>query len=153
MAPLRKGYLYFAALATPLVLSVHSVVSWDFAMGNVPGWHTTIFAPYFVAGAIFSGLGMVITLTIPIRKIFHLEDYITLDNYDGMAKLIMLTSGIVGYAYGVEFFMAWYSSSPFEWQQFMYRAVGEYALFYWIMVICNVVIPDTSLVQQSQKKP
>ncbi len=136
-----RAYLYFAALATPLVLSVHSVVSWDFAMGNVPGWHTTIFAPYFVAGAIFSGLGMVITLTIPIRKIFHLEDYITLDNYDGMAKLIMFTSGIVGYAYAVEFFMAWYSSSPFEWQQFMYRAVGEYALFYWIMVICNVVIP------------
>jgi len=136
-----RAYLYFAALATPLVLSVHSVVSWDFAMGNVPGWHTTIFAPYFVAGAIFSGLGMVITLTIPIRKIFHLEEYITLDNYDGMAKLIMFTSGIVGYAYGVEFFMAWYSSSPFEWQQFTYRATGEYALFYWIMVICNVVIP------------
>lgn len=136
-----RAYLYFAALATPLVLSVHSVVSWDFAMGNVPGWHTTIFAPYFVAGAIFSGLGMVISLTIPIRKIFHLEEYITLDNYDGMAKLIMFTSGIVGYAYGVEFFMAWYSSSPFEWQQFMYRATGEYALFYWIMVICNVVIP------------
>ncbi len=136
-----RAYLYFAALATPLVLSVHSVVSWDFAMGNVPGWHTTIFAPYFVAGAIFSGLGMVITLTIPIRKIFHLEEYITLDNYDGMAKLIMFTSGIVGYAYGVEFFMAWYSSSPFEWQQFMYRVTGEYALFYWIMVICNVVIP------------
>ncbi len=136
-----RAYLYFAALATPLVLSVHSVVSWDFAMGNVPGWHTTIFAPYFVAGAIFSGLGMVISLTIPIRKIFHLEEYITLDNYDGMAKLIMFTSGIVGYAYGVEFFMAWYSSSPFEWQQFTYRATGEYALFYWIMVICNVVIP------------
>ena len=136
-----RAYLYFAALATPLVLSVHSVVSWDFAMGNVPGWHTTIFAPYFVAGAIFSGLGMVITLTIPIRKIFHLEDYITLDNYDGMAKLIMFTSGIVGYAYGVEFLLAWYSSSPFEWQQFLYRATGEYALFYWIMVICNVIIP------------
>lgn len=136
-----RAYLYFAALATPLVLSVHSVVSWDFAMGNVPGWHTTIFAPYFVAGAIFSGLGMVITLTIPIRKIFHLEDYITLDNYDGMAKLILLTSGIVGYAYGVEFLMAWYSSSPFEFQQFMYRATGEYAFFYWVMIICNVVAP------------
>ena len=136
-----RAYLYFAALATPLVLSVHSVVSWDFAMGNVPGWHTTIFAPYFVAGAIFSGLGLVITLTIPIRKIFHLEEYITLDNYDGMAKLIMFTSGIIGYAYGVEFLMAWYSSSPFEWQQFMYRATGDYALFYWIMVICNMIIP------------
>lgn len=136
-----RAYLFFAALATPLVLSVHSVVSWDFAMGNVPGWHTTIFAPYFVAGAIFSGLAMVITLTIPIRKIFHLEDYITLDNYDGMAKLIIFTSGIVGYAYATEFFMAWYTGSPYEWGQFVYRATGEYALFYWIMVVCNVIIP------------
>ncbi len=136
-----RAYLYFAAFATPLVLSVHSVVSWDFAMANLPGWHTTIFAPYFVAGAIFSGLGMVVTLTIPIRKIFALEDYITLDNYDGMAKMIILTSLIVGYAYGTEFFMAWYSGSPAEWGQFYYRATGQYALFYWIMVVCNVVIP------------
>ena len=136
-----RAYLYFAAFATPLVLSVHSVVSWDFAMSNLPGWHTTIFAPYFVAGAIFSGLAMVITLTVPIRKIFHLEDYITIDNYDGMAKLIILTSLIVGYAYGVEFFLAWYTGSPYEWGQFVYRATGEYAIFYWIMVICNVVIP------------
>jgi len=136
-----RAYLFFAAFATPLVLSVHSVVSWDFAMSNLPGWHTTIFAPYFVAGAIFSGLGMVIMLTIPIRKIFHLEDYITLDNYDGMAKLIMLTSGIIGYAYAAEFFMAWYSGNPAEWGQFYYRITGEYAIFYWIMIICNVVIP------------
>jgi len=136
-----RAYLYFAAFATPLVLSVHSVVSWDFAMADLPGWHTTIFAPYFVAGAIFSGLGMVISLTVPIRKIFHLEKYITLDNYDGMAKMIILTSLIVGYAYGTEFFMAWYSGSPYEWGQFYYRATGEYALFYWIMVVCNVVIP------------
>ncbi len=136
-----RAYLFFAAFATPLVLSVHSVVSWDFAMADLPGWHTTIFAPYFVAGAIFSGLAMVITLTVPIRKIFSLEQYITLDNYDGMAKLIILTSLIVGYAYGTEFFMAWYSGSPYEWGQFYYRATGEYALFYWIMVVCNVVIP------------
>lgn len=136
-----RAYLFFAAFATPLVLSVHSVVSWDFAMSNLPGWHTTIFAPYFVAGAIFSGLGMVITLTVPIRKIFHLEEYITLDNYDGMAKLIILTSLIVGYAYGVEFFMAWYSGSPYEWGQFYYRATGQYAIFYWIMIVCNVIIP------------
>lgn len=136
-----RAYLYFAALATPLVLSVHSVVSWDFAMGNVPGWHTTIFAPYFVAGAIFSGLAMVITLTVPIRKIFHLEDYITIDNYDGMAKLILFTSSIVTYAYATEFFMAWYSGSPYEWGQFWYRATGEYALFYWVMVVCNAIIP------------
>ena len=136
-----RAYLFFAAFATPLVLSVHSVVSWDFAMSNLPGWHTTIFAPYFVAGAIFSGLGMVIMLTIPIRKIFHLEDYITLDNYDGMAKLIMLTSGIIGYAYAAEFFMAWYSGNPAEWGQFYYRITGEYAIFYWIMIVCNVIIP------------
>ncbi len=136
-----RTYLFFAAFATPLVLSVHSVVSWDFAMSNLPGWHTTIFAPYFVAGAIFSGLGMVITLTVPIRKIFHLEEYITLDNYDGMAKLIIMTSLIVGYAYGVEFFLAWYSGSPYEWGQFYYRVTGQYALFYWIMIVCNVIIP------------
>jgi len=136
-----RAYLFFAAFATPLVLSVHSVVSWDFAMSNLPGWHTTIFAPYFVAGAIFSGLGMVIMLTVPIRKIFHLEDYITLDNYDGMAKLLMLTSGIIAYAYAAEFFMAWYSGNPAEWGQFYYRITGEYAIFYWIMIVCNVVIP------------
>ncbi len=136
-----RAYLLFAAFATPLVLSVHSVVSWDFAMSNLPGWHTTIFAPYFVAGAIFSGLGMVIMLTVPIRKIFHLEDYITLDNYDGMAKLLILTSGIIGYAYGAEFFMAWYSGNPAEWGQYYYRITGEYAIFYWIMIVCNVVIP------------
>ncbi|MCH8013442.1 MAG: polysulfide reductase NrfD [Candidatus Dadabacteria bacterium] len=136
-----RAYLFFAAFATPLVLSVHSVVSWDFAMSNLPGWHTTIFAPYFVAGAIFSGLGMVIMLTVPIRKIFHLEDYITLDNYDGMAKLLMLTSGIIAYAYGAEFFMAWYSGNPAEWGQYYYRITGEYAIFYWIMIVCNVVIP------------
>ncbi len=136
-----RAYLFFAAFATPLVLSVHSVVSWDFAMSNLPGWHTTIFAPYFVAGAIFSGLGMVIMLTVPIRKIFHLEDYITLDNYDGMAKLIMLTSGIIAYAYAAEFFMAWYSGNPAEWGQSYYRITGEYAIFYWIMIICNVIIP------------
>lgn len=136
-----RAYLFFAAFATPLVLSVHSVVSWDFAMSNLPGWHTTIFAPYFVAGAIFSGLGMVIMLTVPIRKIFHLEDYITLDNYDGMAKLLILTSGIIGYAYAAEFFMAWYSGNPAEWGQSYYRITGEYAIFYWIMIICNVIIP------------
>lgn len=136
-----RAYLYFAAFATPLVISVHSVVSWDFAMANVPGWHTTIFPPYFVAGAIFSGLALVITLVVPIRKIFHLEPYITIANFEGMAKLIILTSLIVTYAYGVEFFMAWYSGIPYEWDQFMYRATGDYAFFYWTMVFCNCVVP------------
>lgn len=136
-----RAYLYFAAFATPLVISVHSVVSWDFAMANTPGWHTTIFPPYFVAGAIFSGLAMVISLVVPIRRIFHLEDYITIANFEGMAKLIMLTSMIVTYAYGVEFFMAWYSGNPYEWGQFLYRATGDYAFFYWTMVFCNCVVP------------
>jgi Ni/Fe-hydrogenase subunit HybB-like protein len=136
-----RAYLYFAAFATPLVLSVHSVVSWDFAMADLPGWHSTIFAPYFVAGAIFSGLAMVISLTVPIRKIFKLEEYITLDNYDGMAKMIILTSGIVAYSYGTEILMAWYTGNPAEWGQTYYRMTGQYAPFYWIMIICNVVIP------------
>src|SRR5690606_16690490 len=99
-----RAYLYLAALATPLVLSVHSVVSWDFAMSIVPGWHTTIFAPYFVAGAIFSGLAMVITLLVPIRKIFRLEEYFTIKHFDAMSKLILLTGLIVTYAYATEYF-------------------------------------------------
>lgn len=136
-----RAYFYFAAFATPLVISVHSVVSWDFAMANTPGWHTTIFPPYFVAGAIFSGLAMVISLTVPLRKIFRLEDFITVDNYEGMAKLIILTSLIVTYAYATEFFMAWYSGNPYEFDQFMYRATGDYAFFYWTMVVCNCVSP------------
>ena len=99
------AYLYFAAIATPLVLSVHSVVSWDFAMAQVPGWHSTIFAPYFVAGAIFSGVALVINLLIPIRKAFKLEHIVTLDHMEKLAKLVLLTSTIVGYSYLVEFFM------------------------------------------------
>lgn len=136
-----RAYLFLAAFATPLVLSVHSVVSWDFAMADLPGWHTTIFAPYFVAGAIFSGLALVISLAVPIRKLFHLEEYITLDNFEGMAKLIIFTSMIVTYAYAAEFLLAWYSGNPAEWGQAKYRATGDYALFYWIMVFCNSAVP------------
>jgi Ni/Fe-hydrogenase subunit HybB-like protein len=136
-----RAYFYLAAFATPLVLSVHSVVSWDFAMADTPGWHTTIFAPYFVAGAIFSGLALVITLSVPIRKIFHLEEYITIANFEGMAKLIMLTGLIVTYAYLVEPFMSWYSGSPAEWGQTVFRAKGPYAPFFWIMIFCNSVVP------------
>ncbi len=136
-----RAYLYFAAFATPLVISVHSVVSWDFAMANTPGWHTTIFPPYFVAGAIFSGLALVITLVVPIRRIFRLEEYITIANFEAMAKMIILTSLIVAYAYTVEPILSWYSGSPYEWGQTLYRAKGPYALFYWIMVFCNVVVP------------
>ena len=136
-----RAYFYFACFATPLVISVHSVVSWDFAMANTPGWHTTIFPPYFVAGAIFSGLAMVITLCIPLRKIFKLEDYITMENFEGMSKMIILTSCIVFYAYLIEFFVAWYSGNKYEYDQFLYRATGDYAFFYWTMMFCNGIVP------------
>jgi Ni/Fe-hydrogenase subunit HybB-like protein len=136
-----RGYLFFAALATPLVISVHSVVSWDFALGIVPGWHTTIFAPYFVAGAIHSGLAMVVTLMIPLRKIFHLEEIITMRVLEQVAKTIVLTGLIVGFSYGTEVFIAWFSHNPVEVEAFRYRAFGDYALEYWIMVSCNSLIP------------
>ncbi len=136
-----RAYLYLAALATPLVLSVHSVVSWDFAVSIVPGWHTTIFAPYFVAGAIFSGLAMVITIVIPMRKIFGLEAYFTARHFDAMAKLVLLTGMIVFYAYLTEYFIAWYSVETPERYAFWNRAFGEYWWATWIMLTCNGVIP------------
>ena len=135
------AYGFFAALATPLVLSVHSVVSWDFAMGNVPGWHTTIFPPYFVAGAIFSGLAMVITISIPMRKAFKLEKYLAIWHFEKMAQLIMFTSGIVTFAYVTEFFIAWYSNNPFERYQFWFRPFGDFKVAFWGMVFCNCVAP------------
>ncbi|HUP02310.1 MAG TPA: NrfD/PsrC family molybdoenzyme membrane anchor subunit [Gemmatimonadota bacterium] len=137
----NRAYLFMAGLATPLVLSVHSVVSWDFAMAIVPGWHSTIFAPYFVAGAIFSGVAMVITLVVPLRKAFHLEDYIDEYHLDNLGKLLLLTSSIVFYAYLAEFFIAWYSGSPFERAVFWDRVTGQYAWAGWIMYTCNCIIP------------
>ncbi|MDJ0781448.1 MAG: polysulfide reductase NrfD [Desulfosarcinaceae bacterium] len=136
-----RGYLFFAALATPLVISVHSVVSWDFALGIVPGWHTTIFAPYFVAGAIHSGLAMVLTLMIPLRKMFHYEAIITDRVLESVAKTIIFTGLIVGFAYGTEVFIAWYSRNPVEMESFYWRAFGDYSLEYWIMVSCNTIVP------------
>jgi len=117
-----------AALATPLVVSVHSIVSWDFAMSIIPGWHTTIFAPYFVAGAILSGLAMVLVILIPLRRVFHLEHLIRPYHLASMAKLLLATSLIVGYSYGVEFFIAWYSGQTFERAIFAYRPTGDYAV-------------------------
>jgi molybdopterin-containing oxidoreductase family membrane subunit len=134
-------YRFFAAFATPLVVSVHSVVSWDFAMSLVPGWHSTIFAPYFVAGAIHSGLAMVLTLLIPLRRIFSLDEYLTERHFENLAKLIIATGLIVGYAYCAEFFIAWYSGNPFEYDQFIFRATGNYALFFWLMILFNSLIP------------
>ena len=136
-----SAYLFFAALATPLVVSVHSVVSWDFALAIVPGWHSTIFAPYFVAGAIFSGVAMVLTLLIPLRRIFRLEAYITEWHFENLAKILILTSLIVTYAYVVEFFLAWYSGNPFEQHPFYNRAFGYYAPLFWLMLFCNSVVP------------
>lgn len=137
----EAGYGFLAALATPLVLSVHSIVSWDFAMSIQPGWHTTIFPPYFVAGAILSGCAMVYTLLIPIRWMFNLEDYIKADHLEACIKLTLLTSTIVFYAYGIEFFIAWYSGNPYEWAIFEKRAVGPFAFYFWVMVFCNCIFP------------
>ena len=137
----NSSYLFMAALATPLVISVHSVVSWDFAVAIVPGWHSTLFAPYFVAGAIFSGLAMVLTLIIPARKILHLEEYVTPSHLENVAKLILFTSLIVSYSYVIEFFFAWYSQNPFEQTVFMSRLVGDYAPLFWLMVVCNCLAP------------
>jgi molybdopterin-containing oxidoreductase family membrane subunit len=138
----ERAYLLLAALSTPLVLSVHSVVSFDFAVSQLPGWHTTIFPPYFVAGAIFSGFAMVMTLAIPARQLFGLKSLITLRHLDLMNKVILATGSMVGYAYGMEFFMAWYSGAMYEQFAFINRAFGQYAWCYWVMVSCNVLIPQ-----------
>lgn len=136
-------YLLLAGLSTPLVLSVHTIVSFDFAVSNVPGWHTTIFPPYFVAGAIFSGFGMVVTLMTLVRIGFpQFKDYVTLDHMEVMNKIIMTTGMLVGYAYGSEFFIAWYSGNAYEKFAFINRAMGPYAWSYWVMIACNVVIPQ-----------
>jgi molybdopterin-containing oxidoreductase family membrane subunit len=138
----NRSVLHLSGLATPLVLSVHSVVSWDFAMTLVPGWHTTIFAPYFVAGAIFSGFAMVLTLMIPVRRIFGLEAYITDYHFENMSRFILLTSIIVGYAYISEYFIAWYSGVEPEQSAFWLRAFGPYWISTWVMIICNGVLPQ-----------
>ena len=130
------------ALATPLVLSVHTIVSFDFAVSQLPGWHTTIFPPYFVAGAIFSGFAMVVTLLVPARKLCALEDIITVRHLENMCKIMLATGMMVGYAYGMEFFMAWYSGNPYEQFAFINRAFGPYWWAYWTMIGCNVISPQ-----------
>lgn len=136
------AYLILAGVSTPLVLSVHSVVSTDFAVSILPGWHTTIFPPYFVAGAIFSGFAMVMTLAVIARKLLHLENYITMNHLEKMNKIMLVTGMMVGYAYSCEMFIAWYSGNIYEWFTFVNRAVGPYAWAYWIMVSCNVLVPQ-----------
>ncbi|HRE39844.1 MAG TPA: polysulfide reductase NrfD [Ignavibacteria bacterium] len=138
----ERAYLILAGISTPLVLSVHTIVSFDFAVSILPGWHTTIFPPYFVAGAIFSGFGMVLTVMIFVRKIFDMEHIITLDHIEKMNKILLATGTMVGYAYGMEMFMAWYSGYIFEQFTFLNRAFGPYWWAYWIMVACNVGFPQ-----------
>ncbi len=149
----KTAYLLLAALATPLVVSVHSVVSWDFAMSLVPGWHSTIFAPYFVAGAILSGLAMVLTLLIPARALLRLHRYVTEDHLEGVAKLVIVTSLIVTYSYGIEWFFAWYSENPFEQTVLGSRANGPYAPLFWIMIAANSVAPLSFFWRRVRRNP
>lgn len=136
-----RGYLFFAALATPLVVSVHSVVSWDFAAGIIPGWHSTIFAPYFVAGAIHSGLAMVLTLLIPMRKFFHLEKLIKIKDFELAAQTMILTTLIIAYSYVLEPFIAWMSGNDIERQFSNWRFTGQLAWMYPILLSGNVLLP------------
>jgi Ni/Fe-hydrogenase subunit HybB-like protein len=136
------AYLILAGLATPLVLSVHSVVSFDFSVGQLPGWHSTIFPPYFVAGAIFSGCAVVILLIVPARQWFGLKDLVTLHHLENINKLTLATGSVVGYAYLVEVFIGWYSGNMYEWFTVVNRVMGPYAWAYWIMVFCNAVAPQ-----------
>jgi len=138
----ETAYLLLAGLATPLVVSVHTVVSFDFAVGIIPGWHATIFPPYFVAGAIYSGFAMVLTLAIPLRKIYGLQDFITLRHLQNMAKILLATGLIVAYGYGIEAFCAWYSGNVFEEGMLLNRMRGPYWWAYWTLLLCNVLTPQ-----------
>ena len=138
----EKAYLILAGLSTPLVLSVHSIVSLDFSVSQLPGWHTTIFPPYFVAGAIFSGFGMVLTLLVPLRRLLKLEEVITVRHIELMCKVTLATGSIVGYSYATEFFVAWYSGNLFERFTFLNRALGPYWWGYLVMITCNVLLPQ-----------
>jgi molybdopterin-containing oxidoreductase family membrane subunit len=143
--------LVLAGLSTPLVLSVHTIVSFDFATSIVPGWHTTIFPPYFVAGAIFSGFAMVLTLMLVARKVLSLEEYITIQHIELMNKIIILTGSIVGVAYITEFFIAWYSGVQYEAYAFQNRAFGPYWWAYWSMMTCNVITPQLFWVKKIRR--
>jgi molybdopterin-containing oxidoreductase family membrane subunit len=138
----QTAYFMMAALATPLVISVHSIVGMDFAYAQVPGWHSTIFPPYFVAGAVYSGFAMVMTIAILLRRFYHLEDFITLRHLDNMAKVMLAMGLIVAYGYLMEYFYAWYSGDLYEMYAYANRAVGPYALLFWGMILCNVILPQ-----------
>ena len=146
----EMAYLLLAGLATPLVVSVHTVVSFDFAVALVPGWHSTIFPPYFVAGAIYSGFAMVLTIAIPLRKLYGLEDFITLRHLKNMAIVMLATGMIVAYGYLMETFMAWYSGDIFEKYMMMNRMFGPYGWMYWILILFNILIPQALWVRSLQ---
>jgi Ni/Fe-hydrogenase subunit HybB-like protein len=149
----ERAYLILAALATPLVLSVHSVVSFDFATSQVPGWHTTIFPPYFVAGAIFGGFAMVLLLMVPARELFGLKHIIKSDHIEAMCKITLATGTMVGFAYGIELFVAWYSGVMYEKFAFLNRAFGPYWWAYWTMVTCNLVVPQVFWFKKARTNP
>jgi len=150
----EAAYLILAGISTPLVLSVHSIVSFDFATSVVPGWHTTIFPPYFVAGAIFGGFAMVLMLLIPARELYpNMKDFITLRHIENMAKIILATGMIVGFAYSMEFFIAWYSGNQYELYAFKNRATGPYWWAYWTMISCNVISPQVFWFKFCRRSP
>ncbi|HXP46760.1 MAG TPA: NrfD/PsrC family molybdoenzyme membrane anchor subunit, partial [Terriglobales bacterium] len=138
----ESAYLLLAGLATPLVVSVHTVVSFDFAIAIVPGWHTTIFPPYFVAGAIYSGFAMVLVIAIPIRRFYGLGDMITMRHLENCARIMLVTGLIVAYGYLVEGFMSWYRSDEFDFFMLKNRMLGPYAPLYWLLIFCNIVAPQ-----------
>ena len=138
----QTAYLLLGGLAAPLVISVHSVVGMDFAAAIVPGWHTTIFPPYFVAGAIFSGFAMVLTLAIPLRAVYGLHDFVTIRHIDNCCKLMLITGLVVAYGYASEQFMSWYSGDPYESYMSLNRMFGPYAWSWWTIVTCNVIVPQ-----------
>ncbi|RMH30038.1 MAG: hydrogenase [Planctomycetota bacterium] len=150
----EKAYILLAGIATPLVLSVHSVVSFDFATAIIPGWHTTIFPPYFVAGAIFSGFAMVLTLLVPARELYPgMKDFVTMRTLENMCKIITVTGSMVGFAYITEFFIAWYSASSYEQQAFIIRAMGPYWWAYGTMFLCNVISPQVFWLKWARTTP
>ncbi len=149
----EAAYLLLAGLATPLVISVHTVVSFDFTIGIIPGWHSTIFPPYFVAGAIYAGFAMVLLLAIPLRTIYGLGDFITMRHLQNMAKVMLATGLIVGYGYVIEAFMAWYSGNPYEGYMIANRMRGPYAPIYWSLMLCNIVAPQFLWLKRVRSSP
>ncbi len=149
----ETAYLLLAGLATPLVVSVHTVVSFDFAVGNLPGWHATIFPPYFVAGAIFAGFAMVLTLAVPLRAIFNLEDFITIRHIQNMSKIMLATGLIVAYGYMVEIFMAWYSGNWYEQFMILNRIQGPYRWHWYSLLLCNVLAPQLLWMRRFRTTP